>query len=71
LDEISKALGFAGKPTDIQGGDVESYFRAVLRLALELSLAMERIDEVTRIEIDAVVAFLRAGYLSSRVLRAY
>lgn len=28
LDEISKALGFAGKPTDIQGGDVEAYFRA-------------------------------------------
>jgi predicted PolB exonuclease-like 3'-5' exonuclease len=27
LDELSKILGFAGKPTDIDGGEVETYFK--------------------------------------------
>ena len=28
LDELSKILGFAGKPNDIDGSEVENYFRA-------------------------------------------
>jgi 3'-5' exonuclease len=28
LDELSRILGFAGKPTEIHGGEVESYFKA-------------------------------------------
>jgi 3'-5' exonuclease len=28
LDELSKVLGFSGKPTDINGGEVETYFQA-------------------------------------------
>jgi 3'-5' exonuclease len=28
LDELSKILGFAGKPSDIDGSEVESFFRA-------------------------------------------
>jgi 3'-5' exonuclease len=28
LDELSKALGFSGKPTGMTGADVETYFRA-------------------------------------------
>jgi predicted PolB exonuclease-like 3'-5' exonuclease len=27
LDELSKILGFAGKPTEIDGGEVETYFK--------------------------------------------
>ena len=27
VDELSKILGFAGKPTEIDGGEVETYFQ--------------------------------------------